>query len=826
VVASKRQRKRAEKRKRSHARGVPITPRNVDSLPRPLRLVVEGHQRLIDLVAGSEDPSAAAARVVEELADSVHRIVDLTAELDAFDVIECVKVAEMTANPETYAETEHEGMAAAIEFTALVLSARGTRRGLATPSDGRRPRPDSVVDEVRELAREALHSASMLPLLNAIASDDRSADLGLGAVLRELFVRNLTYPHILEASLRELFDDPELEKECGVVLGCSVGEIVAVMRAIANLHERNWAKRMEAFGGFVQLAHESYLKWRRSVREAENANCKIEEPSEEIRREARALFDAAWDNPADAATVEIDAVAEETGLPEHLVKVVVDHFALDLLERDPVDAATDFISGRSPLRTRPFLRDPDGSLFPAHGGLLLPAVRERVEELLKPTKAWNHYAKRRGDYLESTALRLLTEILPEATVFSSLEYFVPNPDANTTETTPAGYTKLVEADGLLLVDDVAIIVEAKGGALSPDSRTGDRVRLEQDLRKLLADAANQANRLRDRIRTDGEVRLRDGTMLNLAHVREIHAIAVTLEDLSSIATVTVSLIHAGVLAAEDVPWTVSIHDLQIIRELIDRPAEFLLYLRRRTEPTVTLRYHAVDELDLFLEFFATGLYVEPDPEKVREALPHLGEPSVAERRRYSEQGFGLLTSRTDQLDAWYFHTLGMRTTPAPKPCHRANAEVQGLVDELRRRGDAGWLSVGATLLAGSSALQERVARSPRRLARLTRDDGRGHSYTMFIGGKGPDSALVVLATLGVDETMASEQDRLTSYLRAKKHQTLASMAVCFVFDAENSECLLGFIYLAGADTDPELDRLVEGLFPLTRRTDRLPRRSR
>jgi hypothetical protein len=311
----------------------------------------------------------------------------------------------------------------------------------------------------------------------------------------------------------------------------------------------------------------------------------------------------------------------------------------------------------------------------------------------------------------------------------------------------------------------------------------------------------------------------------LSRVRESHAVAVTLEELSSIATVTVSLIAAGLLAAEDVPWIVSLHDLEIISELIDRPAEFVLYLRRRTEPTVTVRYHAVDELDLFLEFFSTGLYVEPDPEKVREVLPHLGEPSVAETRRFKAQGLEMLTSRTDQLDAWYLHKLGIRRTPAPKPSHNTNPAVRDLVDSLSRRGEAGWLSVGATLLGGSSTLQRKVARAPAGLARLTRRDGRAHSYTMFVGGSGHDSTLLVWTTLDDGETERAAEADLRSYLTAKKHQMKAAVAVCFVFGPEDPTTPVMVIYESNPPgPDPDLDRIVadSSLRPIKRSVDRMP----
>ena len=79
--------------------------------------------------------------------------------------------------------------------------------------------------------------------------------------------------------------------------------------------------------------------------------------------------------------------------------------------------------------------------------------------------------------------------------------------------------------------------------------------------------------------------------------------------------------NAGVLLPERVPWVTSLHDLDVISTVIDRPSEFLLYLRRRTEAEVILYLRGVDELDFFALFLEGGLYVEPDPDEVRDAHP-------------------------------------------------------------------------------------------------------------------------------------------------------------------------------------------------------------
>ena len=215
------------------------------------------------------------------------------------------------------------------------------------------------------------------------------------------------------------------------------------------------------------------------------------------------------------------------------------------------------------------------------------------------------------------------------------------------------YTKRVEGDHLFVIDDVAIIVEDKAVAVSPLARAGETRRVRSDLTRIIEKAADQASRLQDRIEYDGGIRLHGGGWLDLSKVREIHTIAVSLDDLPGAATATAELVDAGLIDPAHITWTVSLHDLDLITELVDHPAEFLLYLRRRTDPLATVMYTAPDELDLFLHFLRSGLYVEPDPAEVRKALPHLPPPATAELRRFNRQEPAYLASLTDDLDKWH-----------------------------------------------------------------------------------------------------------------------------------------------------------------------------
>jgi hypothetical protein len=760
-------------------------------MPRPIRLIVEGFERFEQYAEVLDDPTAAEALAQARLGEAAQSIARLTAYCDVFDVLEFIRLHNALANPETFKATEHEGSASIIELTALIMAARGSRAGHAVPDGEAAPRPEQVVEEVEAAARDAINAGSMLIMFSSALDPDPFRRLSFGALLREVSLRNVAYAHMVEDTLTAIFDEPVVENACRPVLGCTVRQIRRVFAALQALHEDAWSTRFAALVELGQLA-------------ASNTHGAGELPSDVVER-GRNLWAQVWDDPAACTTFTDDVIAQSAGVDGEIVRIVLDLFATPLIDRPPAEAALEFFQGRSPLRVRPVLRDPDGSSVVVHGGLLIPAIRERAEEALRGDQlAWDTYSKHRGQYLEKAAADLVAVHLPGCTSHLGLKYFVP---AASAETKPAQYTKLVEGDGLLVVDDVAIVIEAKAGALRARSRTGDSLRLRQDLRRIVTEAADQSERLRRRILDDGGLRLRDNTWLDLSAVREVHTIAVSLEDLSGIATVTSELVAAGLLTDGALPWTVSLHDLRIISELVDRPAELLLYLRRRTEPDTTRRFHAIDELDFFLYFLDSQLYVEPDPDVVHSELPQLGLPRVRDRRKHRQQKLELITSRTDALDAWYMHQLGYRRSTAEKPRLNADQGLLRLVDELTARREPGWLAMSATLLNGDTATQRRFAGHGPRLVAMTRADGRPHSITMPGGTRRGNSFLLVWMT-SPPYVDAAAQARLAEYATAKKHQLQLDRSLGLMYSSDTGALSATVYDNRRPSPDAALDRAV------------------
>jgi hypothetical protein len=622
-------------------------------------------------------------------------------------------------------------------------------------------------------------------------------------------------------TLRGLFGDPAVRDDCRAALGVVGLEAVNIMEAVRSQAAVDLGKRFTR----MEAAREASLPFIRSRRDDDG---ETQLPPEQHRAAVQEVFDAVQDlttHISQATVIDPDAIAQHTGYERATVETTLDAFTLTGMT-DVDEAIGRFFRGDNPLRTAPIVADPQGRRMLVHDALALPAVREVIETRLKAANRQNAYEKHRGTWVENAAVDLLCGALPGAEVYRGFNYFVPDPGAAVPQTDPETFTKRVESDGLILIDDIAIIIEVKSVALTAEARGGVARRLRGKLRDIVSEAANQAARLRERIITDERIRLDDNQWIDVSGIREIHTVAVGLEDLSGVTTATTMLLAAGVLKPDHIPWTVSLHDLRIVCELLDRPSELLLYLRRRTEPAATWKYRAVDELDLILLFLHRGLYVEPDPHTTAQALPWAGPPSAADLRRFAAQRPEIVTSQTEPLDAWYDSQLDTTAEPADKPRLTADRKLLELIDQVTASRAPGSLSTATSLLEGDGKVQRTFGRYAADLAKLVRRDRKHHSITHLLGETSGKHVLLVWACHGPDEDADTAASYLMQYLRAKKHQTGAYRATCMLFDPTGRRLLRLLYDNRPPGPDPVLDEAAARLVPLEEMKRATPRRIR
>ncbi len=733
-------------------------------------------------IAGSDD---AVASVQKQFDEVLGAFVEEARRFEAVSLIEAARMMLLQWMRDGQYDVDPQASAAHVELLALiVLAAEGQLGG---PAAGGRP-------EVQEMSRFISHAKHDLDLLltlshlRAAMTADRSDKFAFISMLvrgSQVLIRNTSYPDMAERTVTDLLDGEEaVRAELVAGLGFDAHDAVRVIAAVHEVQQDQLNDRGQRFADALNELRRTAGE--EAGREGQEPG-ESEEPSEEVKAQLTAIWletiGSFFEPDVEDSTVNIADVATATGLQAERVRAVIERFTVDIIGQSHSDVVDAFTAGDNPLRPRPFIAtDSDRVLLPHHT-LSADAVKENLEEYLKSTSVWEIYQQHRGGQVEKRVRSALERVLPVGALFwDAFKYFIPaNPDERAAAN-PAKYTKKVEGDHLVVVDDVALIVEDKAVAVSALAKGGKTRRLQTDLTGIISKAADQASRLSEVIEHDHGIRTEDG-WIDLTHIREIHTIAVSLDDLTGVSTATVELVRAGLIDPANIPWTVSLHDLELIVELVDRPAEFLLYLRRRRDPLTTHVYMAPDELDLFLFFFEGNLWAEPDPDEVYKTFPFTGPPTTAARRKFKKQGQAYVTSRTDQLDKWHYSKNQPGGLTAPKP-RMIDSPAGPLIDELIARGVFGALSLGATLLSGAATFQQQIATQ----ANILLDNplpGRSRQVAVPVTQmtNAADGWLLVWSTHPTDgvelATTIAEQER---YLRLKKHQLGLPRGALFVYD--------------------------------------------
>ena len=752
--------------------------------------------RLLSEVSKTADPRAEVEKRIDEAAS---RLVAGVSGYEPLGTVEAVRMMTLPfapaggAGPSIGAEGGH---AVAEIITLMILCAASEADA---SNDVKRVDQDlcgAISEELLPLCYELL---SLANVRDQFAADQSGQIERVAATVRGngRWMRGTSYPDMHDEALRGLFGEAGVDAGLRAVLGFGVDDALSFLNTCHQMQMDQFNARGEGFFDAFNLVDMTPGRV----------------PTEDEKRRLSDGFAGLYNPSAVQAAIAVVDVAARAGLSQAVAAKIGEFFAAPTPPDGPGSALRAYLDGNSPLHSHPIVSR-DDLVMVVHPALIADAVKSAFEDALKDSKYWDPYALHRGKYLEDRVASLFARLVPGVTAYHGIEHFVPL-DESEASGDPSGYTKLVEGDHLFVLHDVAFIVEDKAIPLSERSRTGEVNPLRRNLAAAITKAAEQASRMKQRIIDDEGLLLRDGTWIDLSDVREIHSVVTSLDDMPGITTATATLIRANLLALDSIPWTVSLNDLDLIAQLVRRPAEFLLYVRRRTHPRSTEMFMAVDELDLFLLFFRSGLYVEPDPEAVARELPWTGKARPADVRRYKSQVPAVVTSQTDELDAWYasLHPPAGVSVHAVAPKPRMTASpFAPLIDALRERGVFGWLSIGATLLEGSSDAQRRLAARAVQLTTSPAAGGRPRSLAVPWGTTKQDGWLLVWMTRPVAMDVEDVVGHSQLYMVAKRQQLGLRRGAAFVYDEPTGE-LIDASYDSGqTDVDPKiLAEAIDGL---------------
>jgi hypothetical protein len=400
-------------------------------------------------------------------------------------------------------------------------------------------------------------------------------------------------------------------------------------------------------------------------------------------------------------------------------------------------------------------------------------------------------------------------------VYKKIEYKIPTELDIVAGARPEDYSQEVEGDLLIVVDDIALIVESKAVSLKRDTYAGNPAALLDDLEDMVGVAASQSERLATRIFADAGLACVDGTWIDLHHIREVHTIALTLDDLPAVSTSHSALQSRSLIPAhkDRLPWVVGLHDLQIICGLVGSAAEFVLYLRVREDPDVMQFFFAIDEMDLFLAFQMRDLFVTSNPDRRAKSGPLL-QPTAEEKADRQGQIAREIINYTPLLDSW----RNRGSLPEEKPKFLCLPKIQIMVEAIEGSEQLGRLGTAVALLHTNIKAQQELLDGITLTQTRVKQDQKTHTFCTFLGNSDANLVCFIWMESSSQTTEDAAKRHLSGYLALKQYQAGAprGMGIGCIIDGEGYYWFFGAVLSPG--TDPDMDALVEAahLLPLTR----------
>ena len=669
-------------------------------------------------------------------------------------MIAALSFKELACNPETFRECNHEGIGAVVEYISLLY--------LKHPfNEGKSPVDSQVLVSVSEMAKRIFSSVN---LYYAIKAHEGSMNGPSGAleelkyfsVNNELYIRNLSYYHLLKKAIIDIFQPLNywiLEN-----LGFTIDDIMKINDEIESFINTKLSDHRTK-----TIQNESSLI--KQLRKYRSTKKIVDESNYEILNE---LSKYSWKEAVEKLRIYVGEdslssfgcvfaftardISERANIP---IEQVQSYLNLLSIEFGSVESEMRMLSPTHELKSRPFIRDKEKCICP-NPQLLLPALQYMLEKALNPDSSlavnknrhlWDKFIDIRANYVERESLKLIQNALRYANCHNNLTYKYP--EKNNSQ---------CELDGLIIFDGNLLLIECKAGNLTQSARRGSKERLLKDLNSLIIDAHNQAIRAKNYIDSIDSPKFiskdRREVIIDKSAIKRIFLINIILEQFDAFTVALNKTAKLGLFKDKELPWAVSFFDLIVICEMIEFPSQFIHYLIRRLQLNEFDNIAAHDELDWFGNYLHEGLYFH-------------GISSARFNQVY-------LTTYTTDFDDYYMYKNGERKTKALKPMQAMPSRLHDIIIEIDASDKPGHSDVVCKLLDMDYGARKVFSKQFDEFRNKSLKDKRFHDFSLILTDKltGTQSGISCFVIPSNNDAIDA-LDRLDKYVAYKKLQTQA-----------------------------------------------------
>ncbi|WP_443749463.1 hypothetical protein [Asticcacaulis solisilvae] len=585
--------------------------------------------------------------------------------------------------------------------------------------------------------------------------------------LHTQFVRNWgAYPHMVGIA-RSLYSP--LDAQLRAVAGYGPSDVLRIAEALVTLSERRMTSRItnlrEIFAEptIPKFVHAFFAKFAYVEGDPDAFVAGIPSDTEfaAVKQRLLAHADRSLGVVFDFST---DAIASEVGLEAGLVQKILKDISLTPGDLHAVDPEAFFLA--NPIWQSPLMAVADNFFCPVPMSLW-GQIHLIIAKIAETYGLKADFEKRRARYLEETLEEIFSANLgvsPKANVKWRLG------------------TEQFETDLFVVLDQVAVIVEAKSSALSAAGLRGAPDRMKRHIQELVTAPSEQSARLVDLVvraqKGDAEaVRILAPFGTDFRRIQTIVRLSVTLEDFSVLSSSEIELKRAGLIPEGlKLAPTLNVADLTCVAETLSEPAYFIDYLIQRDRLQGTMRLVA-DEVDFL------GCYLE-------NGLNFDGIDGSENRL--------ILSGMSEAIDHYYQSQHA--GVDVPKPKLKVPDYFRFIIEVLRERNFPHWLPISLDILRnmGVGDQGELIAQMEKlRVSVQVEWPDEDHPCSVMISPVDPDAAALVIYVY--PPAMVEKRKEIAMTLINKAFETGRKRCVLVARNTDHWHWPYDFVYQAAAE---------------------------